>query len=147
MAFLHAPALQKFHRFPQKKTWAQCLIVKYSFREAVDKVPLMAPPPFEGIEEDENNHNITFFNDHLEGKGVLISLRSIYRMGVESRELPWAKVQFELETLPNRAFDRWCQKVLAILWGLQVAGEAINAISPIFQFRQLLNRENGSLLK
>lgn len=39
---------------------------------------------------------------------MLISSRSILRMMVEKRELPWANIRFESKIESNQAFDLWC---------------------------------------
>lgn len=47
----------------------------------------MSPPPqFENTKGDEKHQYLTLFDDHVEGKGMLITLSSILRMRIEKRE-------------------------------------------------------------
>lgn len=53
---------------------------------AVDKLSLTAPLSFGDIEEEENLNELTLFEDHPEGEGLLICPRLILRMeGGEGR--------------------------------------------------------------
>lgn len=65
--------------------------MKDHIREAVDKLPLSAPPPFESAKEEDRHHYLTQSYNHLEGDGTLINPWLIMRMRVEKGkgELLW----------------------------------------------------------
>lgn len=48
-------------------------MVKINFWEAINKFPLIVHLAFEDIEGDEDNRYVTLFDDHPEGKGVMMS--------------------------------------------------------------------------
>lgn len=56
---------------------------------------LTAPPVFEDIEDDDEQHYLTLFEDHLEGEDVLMAPRSALIMRVGKEELPWTDIHLE----------------------------------------------------
>lgn len=77
-----------------KETWAYCPIAKEALWEAIDMLLLIARQ-LEEVEGDEDHHYITLFEDYPKGERVLIAPRSIMRMRVERKELPWTDIPFE----------------------------------------------------
>lgn len=94
-----------------KETWGQRAIVKDNLYELVYGLLVIAPPPFKYMEEDEDHHHVSLFDDHPVGNGVTYKISpSTLRMRVEREELPWAEARFESKTWSNLAFEARLQK-------------------------------------
>lgn len=69
-----------------------------------EKLPLSTFISFE-IMVEENHHNyVSLLDNHLEGKRILLSPRSILGMRIEKGELPWSDLRLTMLCLFDESF-------------------------------------------
>lgn len=101
---------------PERHAWALHPVVKDdTFWDNVAKGFTEAGTPFEDRSSNssvETDGYQTLYPDNNEGKGVVISPRSILRMRVEKEEMPYCAMHFMSMTHQHEKFEAWTKEIL-----------------------------------